>query len=139
MNMRLIAFLGGALLLAGSAAASDGPLSATGADLGRLARPASTEDFTLAVRAEDVGVYEGFIVARFQTGQPAMKMPDGTWADWDGDPATLARVVTIANDGALVFSVGGWPTPDVSASCTFTVGYWADGVLKYGYVTVDGL
>lgn len=117
-------------------AASAQVLSLAGADLGRMARP---QDAVLAVAVEDIGIAEGFLVARFQTNQPLMKSRDGPWIAWDGDPATLAPMDVTGGSGVLRFAIGAWPTPDVLAPCTFTLGYWTADGMKFGHVTVEGL
>jgi hypothetical protein len=113
-------------------------LSVAGVDLGRVQRSTWSGEINVVV-GNDAWPQQGFIVARFQNNQPLMKSADGSWTPWDGDFATLEFVNIAPNDGALRFGVGEWPTADVLAPCTFTVGYRAEDGLKFGYLTVDGL
>jgi len=133
---RRLSILLGLMLVAGPLAAHDAVLSEAGTDLGRVLRSDLPAGLEIPV-AIDGYASEGFIVARFQNNQPLMKTADGVWTPWDGDIGTLERVTVAMNNGAARFTVGTWPTPDVLAPCTFTFGYWSEGVLKFGYVTVD--
>jgi len=136
--MKHILFLVG-LLFASLPAAAETVLSTTGTNLGRIARADIPNGLAIIPLTDEIGPVPGFIVARFQNNQPVMRTRQNGWQPWDGDPATLELIDINVSNGALYFGVDEWPTADVLAPCTFTVGHWSNGQMLFGYFTVDGM
>lgn len=134
--MKLYALGFAALMIAAPATAQEA-LSVGGADFGRTTVEPPGQGLTLRVPITDSAVVSAFVVARTQSNRAYMLTGISQWVPWDGDLETLGTLQVTPADNALNFKLSNWPGEDVFLPCTFTVGYWANGVMKFGYITVD--